>query len=212
MIVVLWRAGLRISEALALAETRSRSDRGADRGARTGRAANDARSGWTAGHGSSSILDRDPRRPARRRVVLHPARPDPRPAMRARRDPCTAARTAEAAASVAGSRRTSSATHTQSRCPAKGSAGRHSTPTRSCRPRDHLLLPARYRQHRDHPRRPRTADTDDSSHLRPQAAAVIRRPNLPARSRRAGKRGRARHACERAGPSSPKLKPASTPV
>jgi integrase len=52
LIVVLWRAGLRISEALALSE----SDLDPSRGAilvRRGRAESAARSGWTAGPGSS---------------------------------------------------------------------------------------------------------------------------------------------------------------
>jgi integrase len=40
-------------------------------------------------------------------------------------------------------------------------AAGHPTPTRPCRSRDHLRLLARDRQHRDHPRRPRTASTDD---------------------------------------------------
>ena len=51
LIVVLWRAGLRISEALALTE----SDLDLHRGAilvRRGKAASAAKSGWTAGHGS----------------------------------------------------------------------------------------------------------------------------------------------------------------
>jgi integrase len=53
LIVILWRAGLRISEALALAET----DLDPRRGAlivRRGKGGNDARSGWTAGRGNSS--------------------------------------------------------------------------------------------------------------------------------------------------------------
>jgi integrase len=53
LIVLLWRSGLRISEALALQE--SDLDRG--RGAvliRRGKAVSDARSGWTAGPGGSS--------------------------------------------------------------------------------------------------------------------------------------------------------------
>ena len=53
LIVLLWRAGLRISEALALQESdldvsAARCSFGA------GRAASAARSGWTAGRGSSS--------------------------------------------------------------------------------------------------------------------------------------------------------------
>jgi hypothetical protein len=52
MIVVLWRAGLRIQEALALAEHGSTTS--ADRcWSATARAAADARSAWTTGAGSS---------------------------------------------------------------------------------------------------------------------------------------------------------------
>ena len=43
----------------------------------------------------------------------------------------------------------------------------HTAP-RACRPRDHLRVPARDRQHRNHPRGPRAASTRDS-----------RRPNPP---------------------------------
>ena len=53
LIVLLWRAGLRISEALALQE----SDLDRSRGAvliRRGKAASGARSGWTVGRGSNS--------------------------------------------------------------------------------------------------------------------------------------------------------------
>ena len=56
LIVLLWRAGLRISEALSLQE----SDLDSARGAvlvrhNAGRAANAARSGWIVGPGSNSI-------------------------------------------------------------------------------------------------------------------------------------------------------------
>ena len=52
MIVVLWRAGLRVQEALALAE--HDLDRAADRSSSaTARAGVGARSGWTSGAGSS---------------------------------------------------------------------------------------------------------------------------------------------------------------
>jgi len=53
LIVLLWRAGLRISEALALQESDLDSTRGAVL-LRRARAAGVARSGWTVGRGSSS--------------------------------------------------------------------------------------------------------------------------------------------------------------
>ena len=53
LIVLPWRAGLRVGEALALTETDLDRSRGAvlSAGAKAG---SDARSGWTAGRGSSS--------------------------------------------------------------------------------------------------------------------------------------------------------------
>ena len=54
LIVLLWRAGLRIGEALALAETDLDQSRGAVL-VRRGKAGGGARSGWTAGPGSNSI-------------------------------------------------------------------------------------------------------------------------------------------------------------
>src|SRR5436309_3666565 len=53
LIVLLWRAGLRISEALALQESDLDRSRGAVLSG-VGRGASDARSGWTGGHGTSS--------------------------------------------------------------------------------------------------------------------------------------------------------------
>ena len=53
LIIVLWRAGLRISEALALAETDLDRPRGAVL-VRAGKAVAGGRSGWTDGRGSSS--------------------------------------------------------------------------------------------------------------------------------------------------------------
>jgi hypothetical protein len=53
LIVPLWRAGLRISEALALQES-DLDSAAAPCSSGEGRAASDAKSGWTAGHGSNS--------------------------------------------------------------------------------------------------------------------------------------------------------------
>jgi integrase len=52
LIVLLWRAGLRISEALALQQSDLDRSRGAVLVRRAERAASAARSGWTAGPGS----------------------------------------------------------------------------------------------------------------------------------------------------------------
>ena len=55
LVVLLWRAGLRISEALALQESDLDPSRGAVLVRHVERAASAARLGWTAGHGTSSI-------------------------------------------------------------------------------------------------------------------------------------------------------------
>jgi integrase len=54
LIVLLWRAGLRISEALALAESDLERERGGVL-VRRGKGASAARSVWTSGAGSASI-------------------------------------------------------------------------------------------------------------------------------------------------------------
>ena len=54
LIVLLWRAGLRISEALALQESDLDHTRGARSWFAGGRAASAGRSGWTAGRGPNS--------------------------------------------------------------------------------------------------------------------------------------------------------------
>ena len=97
----------------------------------TGMTASVAWSGWTAGPGSNSTHGPSSVPGCRRRAVLCGPRPDPRPTLRAGRHPRRAAPAATAAGSRSDSRRTSSATRTQSRCPAKGfrcwssSANRH---------------------------------------------------------------------------------------
>ena len=80
LIVVLWRAGLRISEALALAE----SDLDPNRGAiliRHGKGGKRRRSrDGPLGLGAARAVARAALHAAGRRAVLHPARPDPRTA------------------------------------------------------------------------------------------------------------------------------------
>jgi integrase len=71
LIVVLWRAGLRIHEALALTE----ADLDARRGlvlVRRARAAAAAKSAWTTGPGNSFSVVELARRAVRRPAVLHP--------------------------------------------------------------------------------------------------------------------------------------------
>jgi integrase len=87
LIAILWRAGLRISEGLALTE----SDLEAKTGsllvrAGKGRQAQDRRDG-RLGVGARPSLDRAPHPAAGRPAVLHPRRPDPRPRLVSHRRP-----------------------------------------------------------------------------------------------------------------------------
>jgi hypothetical protein len=80
LIVLLWRAGLRISEALALQE----SDLDRSRGAvlvRRGKAASGARSEWTDGPGSSSTHGSRSAASSRSGAPVRDPRPDSRPAL-----------------------------------------------------------------------------------------------------------------------------------
>ena len=131
VIVVLWRAGLRVSESLALAE----SDLDKRRGAvlvRRGKGGKRREVGSTAGPGSSSIRGSPSRAGCRSAPVLRAPRTHRRTLLSAGirtrlRKPLWRP------ASGGGSRRTSSATPTQSRCPRRGPAGRHPAATRSGR-------------------------------------------------------------------------------
>ncbi len=121
IIVVLWRAGLRISEALALNETDLDPSRGSlmvrhGKGDKRREVGMD-RWAWT---------HLDPwlelRREYDRPTVLRPARPDTRAAMRFGRESALTSTTApRQPGSDAGSRRTSSGTRTRWRCRARGS-------------------------------------------------------------------------------------------
>ena len=90
IIVVLWRAGLRISEALALTERDLDRRRGAvlvrhGKGGKRREVGMD-RWGW-----DQRSMARAPRQPPRRGSVLRAPRPDPRPTLRTGRDPRRAA-------------------------------------------------------------------------------------------------------------------------
>ena len=170
VIIVLWRASLRISEALALAETDLDRQRGAVlvRAGKDGRRREDGIDRW-------AWEQLDPWLELRRTLpvgalfcVVHGP---------TRGRPCAPAAIRGPAASHRGGRRSSPPVRTtptaaRPRCrdvtrghPAPG----HSAPARAtCRSRDQLRVPARDRQHRDHPRGPRATGRDDA-----------RRPNAP---------------------------------
>ena len=120
VIVVLWRAGLRISEALALTESDLDRDRGAIlvRRGKGGKRREVGMDRWA--WEQLDPVAPAPGHAAGRRAVLRAARPDARSAVRARRRPLAAApRRRPRRACGAGSRRTSSGTPTRSRCPAR---------------------------------------------------------------------------------------------
>ena len=88
-VVILW-AGLRINEALTLAETDLEPRRGSIL-VRHGRAANDARLGWTTGVGADRAVAAPPPRVAGRPVPLRHCRCDPRADLVTDRRPLRAA-------------------------------------------------------------------------------------------------------------------------
>ena len=150
LIIVLWRAGLRISEALALAETDLDRQRGAVlvRAGKGGRRRR-GRDG-PLGVGATRPVARAAPDPAGRRALLRSARPDPRAAMLAGRHPCPAASDRAGRRSPASVR--TPPTPARPRCrdvPRGDPTTGHTAPARACRPRGHLRVPARDRQHRD---------------------------------------------------------------
>ena len=116
LIVVMWRAGLRIQEALALGE----SDLDLRRGSllvRRGKAG--AVAAWTPGLGTASALARHATRPPDRAAALRHQRRDARPPPVIGRGPRPTAAHGRRGRCGAGSRHTSSGTPTPSRWLAK---------------------------------------------------------------------------------------------
>jgi hypothetical protein len=160
LIVVLWRAGLRIHEALA--PPRPTWIRAADRcwcGA--ARAAAAARSAWTTGPGSSSRPGSRPGSSCRRAAVLRRQRRHARAAVGGRRRPLGAAPRRPPSRSTATLCAASTPPRARRRDGPRGrTADRHPTPARAQQPRHHLRLPPGHRQHRDHRHRPRPPRAD----------------------------------------------------
>lgn len=144
LVVVLWRAGLRIPEALVLTEA-------------------------DLEHAQGSLLVRRGRGGRRREVGMDEwgwdqLRPGSSTGLRCRSGRCSASSTGRQ--SVLGGQHprpatTSYATHTPWRWLARAFAQRHPLPTRAHRPRRHLHLPTRHRQRRSHRPRPRAPSADD---------------------------------------------------
>ena len=161
LIVVLWRAGLRVSEALALAESDLDPSRGAIlvRHGKGGKRREVGMDRWAWEQLTPWLTFRSDA--AGRGVVLHPARPNAGSAVgTCRRTHATSCggspgrgATPLRAASAAPRARGGDVAR-------RGPAARDPAATRACRPRDHLGVSPRHRQHRDRPHRPRTPSAD----------------------------------------------------
>jgi integrase len=177
LIVVLWRAGLRICEALALTEADLDARRGAVlvRRGKGGRRREVGMDDW-AWEQLQHWAER-PRRAARRSAVLHPDRTDPRPRLVAGRRPRTTAPHGSARRRPPPIRATPAPPRPRRRDGARGrAADRHPTPARTHQPRHHLHLPARHRQRRNYRHRPRPPPARRAGQQ--HAAALTARPLL----------------------------------
>ena len=181
LIVVLWRAGLRICEALALAEADLDARRGSllVRRGKGGRRREVGMDDWAweqlepwFKRGSS----------CRSAAVLRRQRRHARAAVGGRRRPLRAAPRRPRGRRTATLCATPTAPRARRRDgPRRRAADRHPTPARSHQPRHHLGLPPGHRQHRDHRRGPLTSRADGP---RPQLAASLK----PQRDRRRASR------------------------
>jgi integrase len=172
LIVVLWRAGLRICEALALAEADLDARRGSllVRRGKGGRRREVGMDDWAFEQLAPWLKARVqlPVGPLFC-VVNGPTRGRPWSASAARSELRRMARGRRRAAAL---RAASAAPRPRRRDGARGrAADRHPTPTRPHQPRHHVHLPARDRQHRDHRHRPRAPRADGP---RPQLAPPLR--------------------------------------
>jgi hypothetical protein len=186
LIVVLWRAGLRIHEALALAEADLDARRGSllVRRGKGGRRREVGMDDWA--WEQLGALAPGARRAPRRAAVLRRQRPHARAAVGGRRRPRGAAPRRPPGRRAATLRAAPTPPRPCRRDGPRGrAAARHPTPTRSYQPRHHLDLPPGHRQHRNHRHRPCPPRPDDPrqrlpTRLNPQPAAEgARRPRLP---------------------------------
>jgi hypothetical protein len=172
LIVVLWRAGLRISEALALSERDLDPARGAllVRHGKGGKRREVGMDEWGWNH--LSAVARDAPRAAGRCAVLRHLRSHPRPALLELGSACT---TSAGCGSVGGSatfRTPSIAPRPCGRDGARGDPAEHrSAPARPRPPRRHLDLPPGHRQRRDHRHGPGSTNARCS----PLALGYVRR-------------------------------------
>ena len=141
VMVVCWRAGLRVGEALALAETDLDPSRGAilirkGKGGKRREVGMD-RFGWEH---LDPWLERRRQLPVGA-LFLRPARPQPRPALVAGRGPLRAAARRRQGRRAPALGSPSATPRARGRDGPRGRAdGRHRAPARACQPRDHLHL------------------------------------------------------------------------
>jgi hypothetical protein len=175
LIVVLWRAGLRIHEALARTEAGPRRPpRLSPRPPRQGRPPPRGRQG-RLGLGATAAVAGGPRRAARRPAVVRAYGADPRPRLVAGRRPRATPPHGSACRGPATLRTAPAPPRPRRRDGTRGRpADRHPTPTRPHQPRHHLDLPARHRQRRDHRHRPRPPPARGAGEQ--HAAALTARP------------------------------------
>ena len=161
LIVVPWRAGLRIPETLAMREADLDARRGSllVRRGKGGRRREVGMDDW-AWEQLQHWAER-PRRAARRSAVLHPDRTDPRPRLVAGRRPRATAPHRGVCWRPAALRSAPAPPRPRRRDGARGlTADRHPTPARTHQPRHHVDLPPRHRERRDHRHRPRPPRAD----------------------------------------------------
>lgn len=199
LIVILWRAGLRISEALALAETDLDPRRGAVivRHGKGGKTPRD-RDG-PLGMGAARTMARDPRNAPAGRPSLRNPRTDRRTTVGSfscRQATTTHSRNGRRSTTI---RAPPTPSRTCRRDGRRGSSARRDpTPTRSREPRNHLHLPPRHRQLRDHRHRPLKAGPGDLSHSRAQPHPLTEpKAGRPVRTTRQRRSPRAKEGSRR---------------
>jgi len=173
IVVVLWRAGLRISEALALNETDLDPDRGSllvrhGKGDKRREVGMD-RWAWTH---LEPWLEIRKELPVGRLFCVLRGPTAGRP-LRVCGNPCPVASRLGDGGCATPIRAAPTPPRARRRdVPRRDLADRDPTPARACRPGDHVTVPARDRQHRDHRCRPPTAGTNDPRRSTHRAASL----------------------------------------
>ena len=140
-----------------------------------GKAASDARSEWTAGHGTSSTRGSRSAEGSRSAQCSGDPRTDRRPPLESISRTQTTPLRGGSSGCTPAVRATPAAARARSRDGARGSpARRDPAPARARQPRDHEHLPPGHRQLGDHQHRPPAAVADDLSHRRPPTPPIAR--------------------------------------